>query len=329
MPVVHYLNVNNGDCSIIQHESGNVTVIDVCNARKSEPISETARAIYDALQKSSGNFNQKAYPENPIEYLKKFGIRSLFRFVLTHPDMDHMDGIKDLFEEFKPMNFYDIDNQKEMDFEGSPYRKDDWEFYTNLRDTDPKTDPKRQTLFSGDDNQQRTKDANGNRPGDSLYILSPTPELVESANQANEFNDCSYVILYNWYGKKVLFCGDAENETFKHILSTHKEKVSNIDLLIAPHHGRKGDLDFSFLDVLNPKMTFFGNASSEHLAYDAWNYRNLKHITNNQAGCMVVNLDDATGRMPIYVTNEKFARQQNPNTFFVQSFNAWALWYIR
>lgn len=34
MPVVHYLNVKDGDCSIIQHALGNVSVIDICNARK-------------------------------------------------------------------------------------------------------------------------------------------------------------------------------------------------------------------------------------------------------------------------------------------------------
>ena len=30
----HFLNVKNGDCSIIEHGSGHVSVIDVCNARK-------------------------------------------------------------------------------------------------------------------------------------------------------------------------------------------------------------------------------------------------------------------------------------------------------
>lgn len=58
------------------------------------------------------NFNQKAYPVNPISYLKKHGISAVFRFILTHPDMDHMDGIKDFFEEFEPINFWDIHNNK-------------------------------------------------------------------------------------------------------------------------------------------------------------------------------------------------------------------------
>ena len=30
MARIHFLNVNEGDCSIIQHENGNVSMIDIC-----------------------------------------------------------------------------------------------------------------------------------------------------------------------------------------------------------------------------------------------------------------------------------------------------------
>lgn len=32
--------------------------------------------------------------------LKDFGVSTIFRFILTHPDMDHMDGMKSLFDSF-------------------------------------------------------------------------------------------------------------------------------------------------------------------------------------------------------------------------------------
>ena len=34
------------------------------------------------------------------------GISSIFRYVQTHPDMDHMDGIEALFHKFSPTNFW-------------------------------------------------------------------------------------------------------------------------------------------------------------------------------------------------------------------------------
>jgi len=159
MSKVHFLNVKEGDCSIIEHASGHVSVIDVCNARKEE--TSLAARIAEMIVKSagSGNLNQKAYPVNPIEYLKEHGIASIFRFIITHPDMDHLDGIKDLFVAFSPTNFYDIDNSKEIEFnEQSPYREEDWKFYKKLRDTKPQINPKRITVFSGDTGIHRAKD---------------------------------------------------------------------------------------------------------------------------------------------------------------------------
>ena len=77
---------------------------------------------------------------------------------------------------------------------------------------------------------------------------------------------------------------------------------------------------------MRPKLTFFGNAPSEYLAYDAWNKRDLDYITNNQAGCMVVEVGDDS--MPVYVTNEKFARSRNASTYYSEPHRAWFLQII-
>ncbi|GAG00413.1 unnamed protein product, partial [marine sediment metagenome] len=143
MSIIHFLNVLNGDCSIIQHASGHVTAIDV-NKAKTETTEDLIRRLAEISTKSydgsiSGNFNQKKYPVNPIEYLKKHNINSVFRFLLTHPDMDHMGGIKDFFAEFNPINFWDTENNEEKDNfnDAGPYNEEDWKFYKNLRDKNP------------------------------------------------------------------------------------------------------------------------------------------------------------------------------------------------
>src|SRR5262245_58978961 len=126
MPTLHFLNVRNGDCSIIEHNSGRVTMVDVNNARR---VSESERITESIVQKFasvSGNFNQKKSPTNPIVYMRERNIGSLFRFVLTHPDMDHMDGIVDIFGEFSPPNFWDTANtcnKGSHDWDNAPYRK--------------------------------------------------------------------------------------------------------------------------------------------------------------------------------------------------------------
>ena len=137
MPVVHFLNVRSGDCSIITHGSERITMIDVNNARTTEEkesgLSERAAALKAAV---AGNFGQKASPENPIEYMKDRKLDSIFRFILSHPDMDHMDGIEAIFDAFAPPNFWDTANTCEKDtddWESSPYDENDWTFYTSLR----------------------------------------------------------------------------------------------------------------------------------------------------------------------------------------------------
>ncbi|HID31167.1 MAG TPA: hypothetical protein EYP19_14375 [Desulfobacterales bacterium] len=331
MATIHYLNVKEGDCSVIEHDSGRITVIDVCNARPRESLTEVYMAA-DAKEARGieGNFQQKKYPVNPISYLLDRGINQIFRYIQTHPDMDHMDGIKVLFEALKPLNFWDTDNKKEMredSWEGSPYNEDDWTFYKCLRDTNPQSDPRRLTLLSGARGQYYNVGEDGRDGGDGLYILAPTQELVDAANEADDnYNRCSYVILFRAGDHRIVFGGDSHDETWEHILQHYKDDITDIDLLIAPHHGRKSGRSYQFLDTLRPTLTFFGNARSEHLAYDAWRRRGLSYITNNQANCMVV--DTSTTPMTLYVTHEHFARRVNTETFYSKRFKAWHVGYI-
>ena len=326
MAKIHFLNVKEGDCSIIEHISGHRTVIDVCNAKAPESIQEAFLAqVAKADRGISGNFQQKKYPVNPISYMRDHAMSSIFRYVQTHPDMDHMDGIEALFGAFSPTNFWDTDNTKEMtssNWGGSPYRESDWKFYKRLRDTDPDHDPRRLTLYSGAHGQFFNKAGDGSGGGDGLYVLAPTKELVDAANENGEdYNRCSYVILYRTGGSRIIFGGDSHDETWDHILDNHESDVADIDLLIAPHHGRKSGRSYEFLETLKPSLTFFGNARSEHLAYDAWRYRGLSIVTNNQANCMVV--DAGTTPMNLYVTHENFARRVNSGTFYSDTFKAW------
>ncbi|MCL5406733.1 MAG: hypothetical protein M1398_08480, partial [Deltaproteobacteria bacterium] len=174
--------------------------------------------MHKALQQP-GNFRQKELPVNPIEYLLDLGVERVFRFILSHPDMDHMDGIKDFFEVFSPLNFWDTNNTCETEFEeGSPYNPDDWEFYKSIRDSKATTAPKRLAFHADTRGHYYNQDENGKGGGDGLYILAPTNELVAAANERDDFNDCSYVILYRSAGGRILLAGDSHDETWKYIL---------------------------------------------------------------------------------------------------------------
>jgi competence protein ComEC len=327
MGIFHFLNVKQGDCSIIQHPNGHVTVIDVCNARLEPSVTPLQSLFNEFASKKSvnGNFGQKDYPVNPIDYMRTRGITAIFRFIASHPDMDHLDGIKDLFAAFPVGNFWDTKNDKKLPDWGNncPWRREDWEFYQSLRDGTAAGCPTRLTLHAGDRNKYWNMDDSGGG-GDGLQILAPTPELVSSANDSGDHNDCSYAILYRSAGGRILFLGDTHDATIEHIIANHAADVADVDVLIAPHHGRHSDRNFEFLDILRPKLTLFGNAPSEHLAYGPWYNRDLPIITNNQANCIIIDTN-ISGLMQVYVTNETFARAENPSTFYSSDHGGWFL----
>ena len=318
MCIIHFLNVKEGDCSLIEHNSGHKTVIDICNGNddKEKKLSEEEyQEQFFSKNKSSsigikGHFKQKEYPVNPIEYFKEFGIKEIFRFILTHPDMDHMDGIKNLFTNFKVHNFWDTNNKKTMnesDFVKSKYCKKDWDYYQYIRAKKDKGCTVLK-LQSGAEGKYYNKwDDEGMYPnGDGIYILSPNKVLIDDSNDKENYNDSSYVLLYKDNNKRIIFSGDSEERAWDYILENFKKDIKDIDILIAPHHGRKSGGNDKFLDILKPKLTLFGNAKSEHLNYDSWNNRKLEHITNNQANCIL--LDINSNSIDVYVANKEFCK---------------------
>ena len=316
MAKLHFLNVDEGDCSIIEHDDGKISMIDICcgNFEEKQP---SAESIYFASSVNSikGNFNQKAYPTNPVEYLKRHNMKQLFRYIQTHPDMDHMDGLKNLCDTISIWNFWDTENTKKQEFDANGksgrFLKQDWDCYLKLRKGNG--DPKALFYYDGSSNKYYSEDDNGKLKDDYMKILSPTSKLLKAAEDAGDWNDSSYVILYCVQGRKILFCGDAGMGTITHLLKTHRDDISNLDVLIAPHHGRDSDKDFSFLDVMKPKLTLVGNAKSQYLAYDEWNSRKLEHIQNNQGGNIMIDIHN--GEMHVSCSNKTFADAYNKEYF--------------
>ena len=76
MAVIHFLNVLEGDCNIIEHDSGRLTMIDVSNAyndidteeeKKVQASKEREeRRLRTLVPTGKVNYKQKETPDNPI-----------------------------------------------------------------------------------------------------------------------------------------------------------------------------------------------------------------------------------------------------------------------
>jgi beta-lactamase superfamily II metal-dependent hydrolase len=304
---VHFLNVGAGDCTLIRHNTKHNTLIDICkgNLPPETPEELVENAFARAEEKVWGNFGMSKRPTNPISYLQNLGVKNLFRFILTHPDKDHLDGFQNLLDAFNVTNFWHTGVKRTPpDFESGQYREEDWDAYVAMS-AGRLSGTKVLSYLAG----SRFKYANeADKPEDGvdgLYILAPDKNLVRKAIESDDMNDSSYVLLYRSAGGRIIIPGDAHDGTWDYVLEHYEKDVMDCSVLFAPHHGRHSGMDFSFLDTIKPKITFFGCASSGHQAYDEWSNRKLRVITNNQAGNIVLECQD--GEIDIYVENERFA----------------------
>jgi len=326
MRSVHFLNVAPGDCTIIRHGSGHVTMIDICDGNIKEKVRPT-QLLEATRAKPYGNFRMCEYPTNPIKYAKGLGITNIMRFILTHPDMDHMDGLNALIDEIGISNFWDTGVTRDPPEFGrvSPYDEADWKRYKKLRDgKDPGV--KSLTKIAGSRFKFANLDEEGKAGGDGLYILAPDAALVTAASQGDDINDGSYVLLYRSSGGRILLPGDAHDTTWEYVLKHYEQDVANCSVMIAPHHGRDSDRSFDFLDKIKPKLTLFGCALSQHLAYDAWSQRELDFITSNQAGNIVLEINNNS--IDVYIENEIFAAAKGADCSIKNSQGYVGLWNI-
>lgn len=253
--VFHFLNVGKGNSTIVDFPSGRLTVIDVDDSRS---ISAIDRLLMEIAEK-------KAKLTNPVDYIiGQFPGRDIFRFILTHPDMDHMSGIKALFEKKLISNFWDTDNKKYIDpstWTGSPYDKEDWDFYQRIRKSTE--NPKTLHLYRG-------SSAECCWIQDGIEVLSPTPALVKEADESEDYDHLSYVLMVTYQGKKVLLGGDATKEAWEDIIARYDKNYLKSDVFFAPNHGSANHISKEILDVIDPRLTVVSVAEGVDYAYDLY-----------------------------------------------------------
>lgn len=319
---VHLLNVTPGDSTLIRHADGKWTMIDICDGNYEQPEA----SIFDlAPSIAKSKFKMTEYPTNPVSYLKNQNVSTLFRFILSHPDMDHLDGFNSLIDEISVLNFWDSGiRRKKPDFGDSSfsYKEDDWDRYEKVRDgheAGVSTAIRKEGSRFAFANQNEDGESGGN----GLHILSPTDQLVKDANESEDFNDASYVILYSSAGGKILLPGDAHDASWEHLIKNKLSEIQNCSFLLAPHHGRDSSRDYAFLDHIKPKLTLIGCSELGHVDLSQWDNRNLTYITSDQAGNVV--LEITQGKIDVFVENDVFAKQ---NQSLYQNRNEQGYYYL-
>jgi beta-lactamase superfamily II metal-dependent hydrolase len=265
---IHFLNVGDGDCIVVEFlETGRVAVIDinVSTEMDSDSYAELLEEAKDSLEpldkliySLSGLTDQEIFKRtgyhidfsHPVPYIQVLNPSSIFRFISTHPHMDHITGLKTLKEEIGITNFWIVKNQFTPDQATlSDSETDDWALYKKFRDSSTRELENSYVI------QPLEGHSNDHWNEDKITILSPNPALVKLAIEKKNPNIMSYVLLIEYGNHKIILGGDAEEDTWKYIHENYSDKIKNVSILKASHHGRDSGYYQPSVETMSPVFT--------------------------------------------------------------------------
>jgi beta-lactamase superfamily II metal-dependent hydrolase len=273
MSTIKSISVGNGDMFYIRHGSDNFTIIDCCMSE------ENRENIVKELQRESKS-------------------KGITRFISTHPDQDHIGGLEYLDDQMNILNFYCVKNAATKEDETTDFLR-----YCTLRDHDTKAF----YLFKGCSRKWMNQDSD-ERESSGINILWPVrtntdfKAALESAADGESPNNISPIIKYSLNGGvTALWMGDLEAD-FMAAIEDEVDLPEKVDLLFAPHHGRKsGRVPTSWLEAMDPGIIIVGEAPATELEY----YDGYDTITQNTAGDIVFNGE--SGAVHVYVSSESYS----------------------
>lgn len=273
MSAVKSFSVGNGDMFYIKHNSSNFTVIDCCldDERKNDIINEIKL-------ESNG--------------------KDIRRFISTHPDEDHIQGLKILNDNWEILNFYCVKNDADKVDKSDSFKK-----YCELRDSD-----KAFYLYKGSTRRWMNQSGEG-RDCAGINILWPETSnkeykaALKAAAGGESPNNISPVIRYSIEnGGTFMWMGDLETDFMNSISDTLVLPQTNV--LFAPHHGRvSGKVPSKILKEICPGIIVIGEAPSAHLNY----YSGYFTITQNRARDITFECND--NYIHVYCSNEDYAKK--------------------
>ena len=276
MSIVKSFSVRDGDMFYISHNSDSFTIIDCC---------------YEDENSRDKDF---------CEIKKESDKKGITRFISTHPDEDHIKGLVELDDLLNLKNFYCVRNEAVKEEVTENFKK-----YCELRDSKDKASYVKKGYI-----HHWINCCDGERGSAGIRFYWPSlnneyyKEALELVKKGTGFNNISPIFTYSIEnGAHFMWMGDMEYEFREKIKkSLLGLDVPEVDVLFAPHHGRKsGRVSKEILDKMKVKLIVIGEAPSENLDY----YNGYNTITQNSAGD--ITFDCKGGYIHIYVENESYS----------------------
>ena len=253
---VHFINVGQGDCILIQTPQKENILIDGGGT----PFSD-----FDVGENTV------------IPYLRRKGINRIDLMFLTHPDLDHLEGLLPVLREMKVDLV--IDN-------GSENQQAAYLEYLSLIKEDQ--DIKYYQAGAGDVIRIS--------PHLEFFVLNPAK--IHADGYKNNFNNNSIVLKLLYKNTSFLFTGDIEEAAEINLLSRIDSLQS--DILKVAHHGSNSSTGTLFLENVQPGVAVIS------VGFNSFGHPHNGVIKKLEDGCHNVFRTDVNGTVLIKSNGNKY-----------------------
>ena len=203
---------------------------------------------------------------SPIQYLKE-RINKLDFIIISHPHQDHLTGLKDVCEHFRPSYFWHNGRY----FKPDPIYED-WSYYEKLRKGEmgyctPVQVHRGQTATIGDS---------------KISVAGPeTPYLGDTFDDEN---NNSIMLVVTTGRSRVVLTGDTEKEQWA---ACNLTVLANASVFLASHHGREDGYSEEALSTINPQHIIISDGTPGEI--DATErYRQIAPVSTTRKNTIVL-----------------------------------------
>lgn len=263
-----FLDVGQGDCCLIRTETGHNYLFD-CGSSSRRKVGEYVL----------------------LPTLKYYGITTLDGVFVSHPDVDHMNGIQELLE-LAEENHLTIGSLVLPAVEQSARQGQFGELLMAVDDRgggQKTTQTKRVVWVSAGDAWE----------SGSVRFLCLHPERESGTMNENAYSECFYVDFGDF---TLLLTGDVEGSGEEALLSELQRRgIGQLDLLKTAHHGSRNSTTEEFLQQLHPGTAIISCGSNNRYGHPHAELLNrlesagVQWICTKDYGAITVEMDKGGG----------------------------------
>lgn len=263
------------------------SIFDVGHGSSTLIETDTLNILFDLGMDISNDKNPLNYIVN-IDYL-----------IISHPHWDHISGLKDMTEDKEPKTLLRNKNipieyiEEARDLNDDENVKEAFDKYLDLNE--------RYNSPTPSETSPSNSEYNGN-----VKIRSFIP-----TSSVKDLNYYSLTLFVEYEGIKILLMGDNTISNINELLDNEDflNLTNNIDIFLAPHHGRESCYSTNLVSHLNPMITIISdksdNTNTSAVTKYSENSRGHEIIKNGEKefrSCLTTRND---GDIIILIQNEK------------------------